>query len=226
MTLHEPQMVIAAGGDGRSGALTEALMARGMAVSIATGDLDLTSLRPVDAMVVDIDGMGPDAALADIGKLRSSSAAVVIVVGSDLPSHRRVQFLVAGADDVVPKPFSADELVLRVRAIVRRMRASRSARVVVVGSLQLDAGTHTAHCGAGTVEVRPREFALLRYLADHAGQLVTREQIMAEVWGQPRGNSATVTVHVGRLRQHLRRLGCEDVALVTVHGKGYRLEVG
>jgi len=128
----------------------------------------------------------------------------------------------AGADDYLVKPFEGAELVMRVKALLRRYRkvVDASARA---GSLVLDTSSHIATLGGARIDLPLKEFDLLFLLAGHKGRTLTREFILDEVWGYAfDGNSRTLDVHINRLRD---RFG-EDSGfrIVTVRGLGYRLE--
>lgn len=177
------------------------------------------------AVVVDVDGQDIDAVVRAIRDLRAGSELVVVVIGTDLAPVRRIELLAAGADDAVLKPVVVDELALRIRGVLRRSETVGTEPNDEIGQLVLDPESLQVDCGDRTIRLRHREFELLRYLGRRAGQIVDRGQLMADVWGQPRGNDGTLTVHVNRLRTHLAALGCDQVEVETVHGRGYRLRV-
>jgi DNA-binding response OmpR family regulator len=136
----------------------------------------------------------------------------------------RVLGLEMGADDYVVKPFSPKEVVARVRAVLRRTRAPGGAAPITSGRLTIDAGRHVVEVNGRPVELTPKEFDLLRALAEAEGRVLSREFLLDRVWGYAAAGeieSRTVDVHVRRLRV---KLGDEGRRIVTVKGVGYRLE--
>ena len=137
----------------------------------------------------------------------------------------RIVGLELGADDYVTKPFSAREVVARVKAILRRADAAgvaANARPAVrrFGNVDVDSARREARVNGAPVELTPREFDLLAYLADHPGMVLTRRQLLDGAWGAGWvGDERTVDVHVAQLR---KKLG-DGLDLATVRGTGYRL---
>jgi two-component system, OmpR family, response regulator len=171
----------------------------------------------LDRGLPDIDG------LTVLRLLRAKGVRTPVLILTALGSvDERVAGLEAGADDYLPKPFAFTELIARVRALARRPAPVESARLAA-GDLELDEQRHVARVGDKSVDLSAREFALLGYLIRHAGQVVTRQQILDGVWGaEPDVYSNIVDLYVHYLRRKLGELGRTD-RLRTVRGIGYRL---
>jgi len=134
----------------------------------------------------------------------------------------RISGLDAGADDYLVKPFSFDELGARIRSLLRR-DAGRSGAVLEVGGLHLDTARHHAVCDGATLDLTPKEFALLRYFMSRPGEVVSQEELLDHVWDEHADPfTQTVRVTVGTLRRKLGTVGGDD-AIETVIGRGYRL---
>ena len=133
----------------------------------------------------------------------------------------KVAGLDAGADDYITKPFSTQELLARIRAVLRRRAPEHGTDSVAVGALELDAATHRVRWQGEALKLGPTEFKLLHYLMKHAERVHSRAQLLDQVWGdQVFIEERTVDVHVKRLRESLRAAGA---MVETVRGAGYRL---
>jgi len=174
----------------------------------------------LDRMLPDIDG------LTILRLLRAKDVKTPVLLLTALGSvEERIAGLDAGADDYLPKPFSFAELVARIRALGRRPAGATEARLAA-GDLELDELRHAAQVGDRSVDLSAREYALLGYLIRHAGQVVTRLQILDAVWGsEPDVYSNVVDLYVHYLRRKLGELGRAD-RLRTVRGVGYTLRAG
>lgn len=173
----------------------------------------------LDRMLPDIDG------IAVLRLLRSKGITTPVLMLTALGSvEHRVGGLDAGADDYLAKPFAFAELLARVRALGRRPRTASDTRLAA-GDLELDELRHVARVGSRSVDLSVREFALLGYLIRHAGQVLTRQQILDGVWGaEPDVYSNVVDLYVHYLRRKLGELGRAGL-LRTVRGIGYTLRV-
>jgi DNA-binding response OmpR family regulator len=159
-------------------------------------------------------------------RLRSEGNAVPILMltaRSTVPD--RIGGLDAGADDYLVKPFSLGELAARLRALGRRGKTTP--RVIEAGPLQLDTGAREARVNGSPVELTGTEFALLEYLMQNAGQVLSRDQLREEVWGEgfePASNVVDIYVHY--VRRKLKAAGLEADPIRTVRGLGYAFRRG
>jgi two-component system, OmpR family, KDP operon response regulator KdpE len=209
-------------------ALIRALRDRGHAVSSAGTALEglrrAVDERP-DLVVLDL-GL-PDLDGSELLRmLRAVSAVPVIVSTARDDNETVVQALNAGADDYVLKPFRADQLEARIRAVLRRVAGVTDAASapVTVGPLTVEPRGRRVTYAGRVVELAPKEFDLLAYLAARAGTVVTKRELLTEVWQQPYGGSdKTVDVHLSWLRRKLGETGTEPRLLQTVRGVGVRL---
>ena len=134
----------------------------------------------------------------------------------------RVHGLDIGADDYLPKPFEFSELLARVRSLLRRDKIHRT-RVICIGDLEIDTGTHLARRGGQEIRLTPREYDLLEALASHEGRPISREAILDHVWMDDESSSNTVDVCIGQLRKKVD--SDFDVKLIqTVHRVGYMIK--
>jgi DNA-binding response OmpR family regulator len=208
--------------------LAQGLREAGYAVD-ATGNgeegLGLAQTNPYDALVLDLMVPKVDG-LTILRQLRAggSNAGVLIITARDQVPDR-VGGLDLGADDYLVKPFAFDELLARLRAVIRR-RYQAASNLVRVGDLELDAGARTVKRAGRPVALSAREFALLEYLALRCGQVVTRTEIWEHVYdfaAEPSSN--VVDVYVGYLRRKLGDGEGGSVRLIHTHrGLGYSLE--
>jgi len=180
--------------------------------------------RP-DLVVLDLmlPGLSGYDVLAELRRREETKDIGVILLTARKEEPDRVKGLALGADDYLPKPFSPQELVLRVSAVLRRLSAPAVARggLVTAGPIALDKTAHRVTVHAGEVELTATEFKLLKTLMEREGRVQTRAQLLDTVWqAQPDIQTRTVDMHVQRLRQ---KLGQAGDAIETVRGVGYRL---
>ncbi len=150
--------------------------------------------------------------------IRARATVPVIVVSPFDDEAERVAGLEAGADDYVRSPFTAREVVARVDAVLRRT-CGRARRDLVLQDIEIHVAEHDVVVAGRYVELTAREFEVLRYLAERAGQVVTRQRLLADVWGMEfPGGTRTVDVHIAQVRRKLGRPG----AIRTVRGVGYK----
>jgi DNA-binding response OmpR family regulator len=166
--------------------------------------------------------------LSILRQLRAAGDVPVILLTARADEIDRVLGLELGADDYVVKPFSPRELAARVRTVLRRVNAPASdgRAMVDFGRLRIDPGTRDVTVDGAGVELTPKEFDLLYTLARSPRQVFSRRQLLAQVWDSAPEyqDSATVTVHVGRLRQKLEDNPDNPRWITTVWGVGYRFE--
>ncbi|GIF06646.1 response regulator transcription factor [Actinoplanes siamensis] len=207
--------------------LLRALRERGHAVAASPAAMDglQTALaeRP-DLIVLDL-GL-PDLDGRELLRmLRAVSRIPVIVATARDEETEMVRLLDAGADDYVVKPFTAAQLDARIRAVLRRGAPTGEAEpALAVGGLRIDVGAREVTLDGAPVDLTPREFDLLHHLAQRAGQVVTKRELLSEVWQVPYGGAdKTVDVHLSWLRRKLGETAQEPRYLHTVRGVGVKL---
>jgi DNA-binding response OmpR family regulator len=176
-----------------------------------------------DVVVLDM-GL-PDLDGADLLKMIRAITDVPVVVATARSDDRDViRTLNAGADDYLVKPFSVDQLEARLRAVLRRSVADDAGARLAVGDLRIDPSARTALLGEESLQLSPKEFDLLVYLAERVGVVVSKRELMAEVWRQPYGGSEkSVDVHISWIRKKLGETAAEPGYIETVHGVGIKL---
>ncbi|HEY8761557.1 MAG TPA: response regulator transcription factor [Candidatus Dormibacteraeota bacterium] len=194
----------------------------------ATGEeaLAAATLRRPDIVLLDLGLPGLDG-FAVLGRLREQSRAAVIVLSVMADERDKVRALDLGADDYLVKPFGLEELLARIRAVVRRQAAVASgAALVKAGDLTIDLEKRLVTVAGREVHLTPTEYELLRYLAVHAGKLITHTILLREVWGTYAVGEAQNTRYV--VAQIRRKLGDDPARpryIATEPGVGYRLRV-
>ena len=190
-----------------------------------TGEGGVRAAGMHDFDVIILDRMLPDTdGLKVVGKIRASGIATPVLMLSALGrTIDRAEGLDAGADDYLAKPFEATELLARLRALKRRASGQAHNAVIIHGDFECHLKARTAFRAGKHLALSPKEFELFRYLMEHAGDVVTREMLLRDVWNMgfdPQTN--VVDVNIGRLRRKLED-GFDCPALETVRGTGYRL---
>ena len=191
--------------------------------SAADGRQGLGQARYLHPALVVLDLMLPDLDGWEVCRLlRTESDVPIIMLTARTDDVDRIVGLELGADDYVTKPFNPRELVARVRAVLRRYQKSvRPDQAVAVGQLAVDPVSREATVGGRKLVLRPKEFDLLLVLAEHQGQVLSRDQLLDLVWGYDfPGGTRTVDAHVSHVRACLE--GCE-VMIETHRGIGYKL---
>ena len=149
------------------------------------------------------------------------AAIPIIMLTARAEESERIVGLEIGADDYVAKPFSPNELVARVRALLRRTQRQPETRDISYGPIHVDTERHVVSSAGAAVALTAKEFLLLQYLLRHRGRVLSRDVLLTDVWGYKyTGGTRTVDVHVRRLREKLPSLGD---AIVTVKQFGYKL---
>jgi DNA-binding response OmpR family regulator len=180
-----------------------------------TGDLDVIVL---DLGLPDIDGTEV------LRMIRSVSAVPIIVATARADQREIVDILDHGADDYVMKPFSAEHLEARIRALLRRSGGGDETPLIEVGDLVMNPSAHEAHLAGEPLDLTNKEFELLLYLAERPGSMIGKRELLAEVWRQPYGGAdKTVDVHLSWLRKKLGETAAEPRYIHTKRGVGVKL---
>jgi DNA-binding response OmpR family regulator len=178
--------------------------------------------RPPDLILLDV--MLPDGDGRDLAReIRRTSDVPIVMLTARGEEIDRIVGLELGADDYVVKPFSAGELVARIRAILRRGGTKSRRGAIAIGAITLDPRARTCEKNGEHIELAAKEFDLLHMLMANAGTVVTREQIMDEVW-DPHwfGPTKTLDVHISWLRKKIEEDSADPRYITTVRGVGFR----
>lgn len=219
------RVLVIDGDPARRVALATALGAAPHEVEIAataeTGSYLVRASRP-DLVV--LESVLPDGTSADVcGAIRRDPAVgstLLLVIGAAMDEASRVAAFEAGADDYVVRPFSTRELLLRARALLRRIRVTKPSDLVALGSLRVDRGTRRVTSEGTTVALTRREFDLLVRLLDGRGRVLGRETLIADVWPDDAPSERVVDTTLKRLRRKLPVLARR---IRTIRGVGYEL---
>lgn len=189
---------------------------------------NMPDLLVLDLMLPEMDGF-------DVTRtLRQESNIPILMLTARDDEIDRVLGLELGADDYLTKPFSMRELLARVKAMLRRVRMGvedsqsknqTGSQIVTTGNIEIDAIRHEVRMDGEVLELKPKEYDLLAFLVQHTGQVLSRDQLLEDVWGwEFTGGSRTVDVHVRWLRSKIEPNPDEPTRIVTVRGVGYRFE--
>ncbi len=216
-------------------------------VSILNGLKDVLAFKSYDVLTAEDGDAGyavivrekPDLIILDImipkmdgftlcRKLRAEgNATPVLMLTARGEEPDKIHGLDIGADDYVTKPFSLPELLARVRALLRRVPEQTIKRLpdhLKIGDVSLDFKKYEAHKGKAKINLSPKEFGILGYLASRAGEVVTRDELLDEVWGYDLyPTTRTVDNHIAQLRSKIEKNPADPRYLITVHGIGYKL---
>ena len=190
----------------------------------AEDGLRTVTLRPVDLIVVDL-GLPDLDGSAIVERVRSWSTVPIIVLSVRSDETEKVRLLELGADDYVVKPFGMAELLARARAALRRQsRSAEGQPTVKIGPLLIDLARRTVSIDGGSIQLSPKEYRLLQVLAQHAGNVVTHQHLLKEVWGSPHMHDVHyLRIFVRKLRQKIEADATKPQVLLTELGIGYRL---
>lgn len=216
-----PRVLVVEDEPGIADFLVQGLSAQGFRVSaVSTGGAALETARKESFDLVVLDLMLPDLDGLDVCRelRRNSDLSVIMLTARDLVGEK-VKGLAAGADDYLAKPFAFDELLARVRSVLRR-RPGWSDPVIRVGDLEVDTVRRQASRGGRLLDLTSREFDLLTLLAQHAGRPLRHEVIFERVWEDSDAEMDVVKVYINYLRQKLNASGDQDL-IESLRGFGY-----
>lgn len=205
--------------------LKEVLIKDGFAVDTAyskENGLVEIEVNEYDCVVLDInlpDGSGFDL-LSELRQKENQTPIIIVTARGEVED--RIKGLNLGADDYVPKPIDSNELIARIRAVIRRNSQS-SLPVITIGELVVKPAEHTATINGQLLDLTAKEFAVLEYLAQHSGQAVTRTMLMEHIWGSDFDTfSNVIDVYIRNLRRKVEKHS-KDKLIQTIRGKGYVL---
>jgi DNA-binding response OmpR family regulator len=205
--------------------LTRYLTQEGYAVETAgdgPGAVRAVTADPPDVVILDLGLPGIDG-MEVLRRIRRDSGIPVLVLTGRDDEPAKLQGFEVGADDYVVKPFSLPEIGARVRALLRRGSPVAPRERLEFDRLVVDVGAATATFDGALLDLRPKEFSLLAFMASDPGRCFSREELLEHVWGSTEGwqQAATVTEHIHRLRSRLR-VDADHDWIQTVRGMGYR----
>jgi DNA-binding response OmpR family regulator len=208
------------------------LRKEGYEVSTAgDGELALEIARSVKPDLIILDIMLPKLNGFEVCRiLRREMTVPILMLTAKADETDKIVGLEIGADDYMTKPFSMRELMARVRAMLRRAKMSEAPATsepvsINIGVLEIDIARHRASLDGKELELSPKEFDLLAFLARNKGLVFNRDQLLEKVWGYDfAGDTRTVDVHIRWLRQKIEADAAHPEYLVTIRGTGYKLE--
>ena len=195
--------------------------------------LDIFDEEHFDLLILDI--MLPEVSGLEICQsIRKSSNVPIIMLTAKDDENDKIRGLEMGADDYITKPFSVKELISRIKAVLRRTKNSEllngldedinSVKEIKIGNIVMNPLRYEARIDDELIELRPREFELLYYLCENAGNIVSRDKLFSKVWGYSfAGNSKTLDVHIQRIRERIEVNPKSPKRLITIRGVGYKL---
>jgi len=195
--------------------------------------LDIFDEEHFDLLILDI--MLPEVSGLEICQsIRKSSNVPIIMLTAKDDENDKIRGLEMGADDYITKPFSVKELISRIKAVLRRTKNSEllngldedinSAKEINIGNIAMNPLRYEVKIDDEIIELRPREFELLYYLCENAGNIISRDKLFSKVWGYSfAGNSKTLDVHIQRIRERIEVNPKSPQRLTTIRGVGYKL---
>ena len=195
--------------------------------------LDIFDEEHFDLLILDI--MLPEVSGLEICQsIRKSSNVPIIMLTAKDDENDKIRGLEMGADDYITKPFSVKELISRIKAVLRRTKNSEllngldedinSVKEIKIGNIAMNPLRYEARIDDEIIELRPREFELLYYLCENAGNIISRDKLFSKVWGYSfAGNSKTLDVHIQRIRERIEVNPKSPKRLITIRGVGYKL---
>jgi two-component system KDP operon response regulator KdpE len=213
----------------------EPALRRTLQANLGVRGYDVTAVKTGEAALQQAGVQMPDLVILDLmlpglsgldvcRALRAASAVPILVLSARGEEQTKVQALDLGADDYLTKPFGMDELLARVRALLRRLGATSTAGTVQIGARVVDLDAQQVWRDGQAVDLTPREFDVLAYLIRHAGKVVTHRLLLAEVWGpQYKGETQYLRVLVNRLRAKIGDDPAHPRYIATELGVGYRV---
>ncbi len=206
------------------------LLARGYdAVAVESGEEALSYVAEHGfPQLIILDLMLPGLSGLDVCRtLRAESSVPILVLSARGEERSKVRAIDLGADDYLTKPFGMDELLARVRALLRRPPVTTAVGgTLQIGNLSVDLDLHQVRCDGRALDLTPREFDVLAYLVRHAGKVVTHRLLLAEVWGpEYSGETQYLRVFINRLRRKIEDDPAHPHFILTEPGVGYRMVV-
>ncbi|ALX66204.1 response regulator [Microbacterium sp. XT11] len=210
-------------------------MVRALRITLAAHGYEVVVAQDGAAAIAVAAQTHPDIIMLDLGMprldgieviqaLRGWTTVPIIVVSGRTGSADKVDALDAGADDFVTKPFQVDELLARLRALSRRSMPAGGASTVGFGDVVVDLATKSVTRAGSRVHLTPTEWRMLEHLARHPGALVTRQDLLKEIWGSEQvADSGYLRLYMSQLRKKLEREPGSPEHLLTESGMGYRL---
>ncbi|WP_102193886.1 response regulator [Microbacterium aurantiacum] len=210
-------------------------LVRALRITLAAHGYEVVTAPDGAAAITAAAHTHPDIIMLDLGMpkmngievihaLRGWTSAPIIVVSGRTGSADKVDALDAGADDFVTKPFQVDELLARLRALARRTAPASGESTVSFGDVVVDLATKAVTRSGARVHLTPTEWRMLEHLCRHPGALVTRQDLLKEIWGSEQvSDSGYLRLYMSQLRKKLEQAPAAPVHLLTESGMGYRL---